>query len=309
MLHALEWWIFGGVALALLAVDLLILNRRAHVLSIREATTWSAVVVATALAFGGVVYQASGATAALEYYTGYLVELSLSVDNLFVFILIFSYFTVPADAHSKVLNWGIFGAAVMRGIMVAAGTVVLTRFEWLFIVLGVVLLYTATKMMRQDNEQIAPDKNPLVRLARRLIPMTPEYDGAKFFVRRGGALVATPLLIVVLVVEWTDVVFAIDSIPAIFSITRDPFIVYSSNIFAIVGLRAMFFVIADAMGRFRYLKPGVGIILAFVGVKMILIQWVHLPVLVSLAVILTVLTGSILLSLRRLRHHPDPGDP
>lgn len=302
MPHALEWWIFGGVALALLSVDLFVINRKAHVLSMREATRWSAVVVATALAFGAVVWQASGTTAALEYYTGYIVELSLSVDNLFVFILIFSYFAVPAEAHSKVLNWGIFGAAVMRGIMVVAGTVILGRFEWLFIVLGVVLLFTAGKMMRQEDERIEPEKNPLVRLARRVIPMTPAYDGANFFVRSDRRLLATPLVIVVLVVEWTDVVFAIDSIPAIFAITRDPFIVYSSNIFAILGLRAMFFVIADAMGKFKYLKPGVGVILAFVGIKMILIQWVHLPVLLSLAVILTVLTGSIVLSVRRLRH-------
>lgn len=304
MSHSSEWFIFGGVALALLAADLFIMNRKAHVLSIREASIWSAIVVATALAFGGFVYYLSGPTAALEYYTGYLVELSLSVDNLFVFILIFSYFAVPAEAHSKVLNWGIFGAAIMRGIMVVAGTLVLNRFEWLFVILGVVLLFTAAKMFRAEDERIEPEKNPLVRFARRVIPMSGAYEDTKFFVKTHRGWVATPLLLVVLVIEWTDVVFAIDSIPAIFAITRDPFIVYSSNIFAILGLRAMFFVLADAMGRFVYLKPGVGLILGFVGVKMILSQWVHLPVVLSLGVILTVLIGSVGLSWWRLRSNP-----
>ncbi len=304
MPHSSEWLIFGGVALALLAADLFIMNRKAHVLSIREASIWSAIVVSTALAFGGFVYYLSGPTSALEYYTGYLVELSLSVDNLFVFILIFSYFAVPAEAHSKVLNWGIFGAAIMRGIMVVAGSLVLNRFEWLFVVLGVVLLFTAVKMFRAEDERIEPEKNPLVRLARRLIPMSGAYEDTKFFVKTHRGWVATPLLLVVLVIEWTDVVFAIDSIPAIFAITRDPFIVYSSNIFAILGLRAMFFVLADAMGRFVYLKPGVGVILGFVGIKMILSQWVHLPVSLSLGVILTVLIGSVVMSLWRLRNNP-----
>jgi len=302
--HSTEWLVFAGVALLLLAADLFIMNRKAHVLSIREASTWSAIVVGTALAFGGFVYWASGPTSALEYYTGYLVELSLSVDNLFVFILVFSYFAVPAEAHSKVLNWGIFGAAIMRGIMVVAGTLVLNRFEWLFVILGVLLLVTAVRMFRAEEERIEPEKNPLVRLARRLIPMSGAYEGTNFFVKTHRGWVATPLLLVVLVIEWTDVVFAIDSIPAIFAITRDPFIVYSSNIFAILGLRAMFFVMADAMGRFVYLKPGVGVILGFVGLKMVLSQWVHLPVSLSLGVILTVLFGSVLLSVWRLRTRP-----
>ena len=303
-MHNTEWFIFAGVALGLLAVDLLIMNRKAHVLSIREASRWSAVVVATALAFGGVVWWRSGSTSALEYYAGYIVELSLSVDNLFVFILIFEYFSVPAIAHSKVLNWGIFGAAIMRGIMVVVGTVVLGRFEWLFVLLGVVLLFTAAKMFRDDEERIEPERNPLVRLARRMIPMSGSYDGGKFFTRTSAGLLATPLVLVVLVIEWTDVIFAIDSIPAIFSITRDPFIVYTSNIFAILGLRAMFFVLADAIGRFRYLKPGVGVILAFVGVKMVLSQWFHPPVAVSLVFIVAVLAGSILMSLYHLKKHP-----
>ena len=302
--HSTEWLIFGGVAVVLLAADLFIMNRKAHVLAMREALLWSAVVVSVALAFGGVVYSASGGTAALEYYSGYLVELTLSVDNLFVFILIFQYFAVPSEAQSKVLNWGVFGAAIMRGLMVVAGTLVLSRFEWLFVALGIVLLYTATKMFRGQEEKIEPEKNPLVKLARRVLPMAPGYHGGKFVVRSSTGWVATPLVLVVLVVEWTDVVFAIDSIPAIFAITRDPFIVYSSNIFAVLGLRALFFVLAGALGRFRYLKPGVGVILAFVGFKMIVGHWVHLPAALSLVVILTILVGSIVLSIVRLEDKP-----
>ena len=297
----MEWLIFGAVVLALLAADLLVVNRRAHVLSLREATTWSAVVVCVALAFGVVVRVLRGGTASLEYYSGYLVELSLSVDNLFVFLLVFQYFGVPAEAHSKVLNWGIFGAAIMRGLMVIAGAALLSRFEWLFVALGVLLLFTAFKMFRTDAERIEPEKNPLVRLARRFVPMSGAYENSQFFVRTHQGWRATPLLIVVLVVEWTDIVFAIDSIPAIFAITRDPFVVYSSNLFAIIGLRAMLFVLADALGRFAWLKPGVGVILTFVGAKMILSPWVHIPVGLSLAIIATVLVGSVLLSMLQLR--------
>ncbi|MBM4188434.1 MAG: TerC/Alx family metal homeostasis membrane protein [Gemmatimonadetes bacterium] len=295
------WIVFGALAALLLAADLFILNRRAHVLSIREATRWSAVVITTALSFGVLVWWLYGSTRGLEYFAGYLVELSLSVDNLFVFILIFQYFAVPAEAHSKVLNWGIFGAAIMRGIMVVAGTVVLGRFEWLFVVLGVVLLLTAAKMFRAEEERIEPEKNPLVKLVRRLIPMSGAYEDTKFFVRTHRGWLATPLLLVVIVVEWTDLVFAIDSIPAVFAISRDPFIVYTSNIFAILGLRALFFVLADALDKFAYLKKGVGIILGFVGVKMIFSQWYHLPILLSLGIILAVLIGSVALSIAKTR--------
>jgi tellurite resistance protein TerC len=297
--HTIGWIVFAAVAALLLAADLFILNRRAHVLSIREATRWSAVVIATALSFGGFVWWAHGPTTALEYYAGYLVELSLSVDNLFVFILIFSYFAVPAEAHSKVLNWGIFGAAVMRGIMVVAGTVILGRFEWLFVVMGVILLITAAKMFRSEEQRIEPEKNPLVRLVRRLVPMSGAYENGSFFVKTRHGWLATPLLLVVIVVEWTDLVFAIDSIPAVFAITRDPFIVYTSNIFAILGLRALFFVLADALDKFAYLKPGVGLILGFVGLKMIVGHWYHLPIGISLAVIVTILVGSIVMSIVR----------
>ncbi|MFN0181329.1 MAG: TerC/Alx family metal homeostasis membrane protein [Gemmatimonadales bacterium] len=297
--HTIGWIVFAAVAALLLAADLFILNRRAHVLSIKEATRWSAVVVGTALAFGGFVWWAHGPTTALEYYAGYLVELSLSVDNLFVFILIFQYFAVPAEAHSKVLNWGIFGAAVMRAIMVVAGTVILGRFEWLFVVMGVILLLTAAKMFRTEEQRIEPEKNPLVRLVRRLVPMSGAYENTSFFVKTHRGWLATPLLLVVVVVEWTDLVFAIDSIPAVFAITRDPFIVYTSNMFAILGLRALFFVLADALDKFAYLKPGVGLILGFVGLKMIVGHWFHLPIGISLAVIVSILAGSIIMSIVR----------
>lgn len=303
----LGWVVFASVSALLLAADLLILNRRAHVLSIKEAGRWSAVVIATALSFGGFVWWAKGPTTALEYYAGYLVELSLSVDNLFVFILIFQYFAVPAAAHSKVLNWGIFGAAVMRAIMVVAGTVILGRFEWLFVVMGVILVLTAVKMVQTSEQRIEPEKNPLVRLFRRLVPMSGAYEGTAFFVKSRAGWQATPLLLVVFVVEWTDLVFAIDSIPAVFAITRDPFIVYTSNMFAILGLRALYFVLADALDKFVYLKPGVGLILGFVGLKMIVGHWYHLPIGISLGVIVAILAGSIVLSITR-RPAP-PGAP
>ena len=293
------WIVFASVSALLLAADIFILNRRAHVLSIREASRWSAVVIATSLSFGVFVWWTRGSTTALEYYAGYLVELSLSVDNLFVFILIFQYFAVPAAAQPKVLNWGIFGAAVMRAIMVVAGTVILGRFEWLFVVMGVILVLTAVKMFQTSEQRIEPEKNPLVRLFRRLVPMTGAYEGTSFFVKSRAGWQATPLLLVVFVVEWTDLVFAIDSIPAVFAITRDPFIVYTSNMFAILGLRALFFVLADALDKFAYLKPGVGLILGFVGLKMIAGHWYHLPIGISLAVIVAILVGSIVLSITR----------
>ncbi len=305
--ETMGWVVFASVSALLLAADIFILNRRAHVLSIREASRWSAVVIATALSFGGFVWWIRGSTTALEYYAGYLVELSLSVDNLFVFILIFQYFAVPAAAQPKVLNWGIFGAAVMRAIMVVAGTVILGRFEWLFVVMGVILVLTAVKMFQTAEQRIEPEKNPLVRLFRRLVPMSGAYEGTSFFVKSKAGWQATPLLLVVFVVEWTDLVFAIDSIPAVFAITRDPFIVYTSNMFAILGLRALFFVLADALDKFAYLKPGVGLILGFVGLKMIVGHWYHLPIGISLAVIVSILVGSIVLSV--VRRPATPGAP
>lgn len=284
--------------MGLLALDLGVLNRRSHVLSIKEAALWSGGLVCLALLFGGFLWWREGATHAVEYYTGYLIELSLSVDNLFVFILIFQYFAVPADLQPRVLKWGIIGAIVMRGVMIALGALLLARFSWIIYLFGGILILTGIRMYRGDDERIEPERNPVVRLARRAFPVTPAYEGQSFIVRTASGWYATPLLLVVLMVEWSDLVFAIDSIPAIFAVTRDPFIVYSSNVFAILGLRALFFVLAGAMDRFIHLKTGVAAILVFVGVKMLLSGWYHLPTAISLAVILLFLGTAIWTSLR-----------
>jgi tellurite resistance protein TerC len=242
-----------------------------------------------------------GTQPALEYITGYLIELSLSVDNLFVFLLIFSYFGVRAEAQPKVLKWGIFGAIIMRLIMIALGALLLDRFHWIIYLFGAILVVTGFRMFSQkEGEIVNLEKNPVVRLARRFLPMDGAYHGNRFFTRTtSGKLLATPLLLVVLVVEWSDLVFAIDSIPAIFAITRDPFLVYSSNIFAILGLRAMFFVLAGMLDKFAYLKPGVAFILVFVGLKMTLSGWIHVPTALSLAVIVLTLAAAVGLSIRR----------
>jgi tellurite resistance protein TerC len=299
--HGLAVWLgFTGVVVALLILDLGVLNRRSHVLTFKEAMSWSLGLIAFALLFGLFLWWREGSQHALEYFTGYLVELSLSVDNLFVFILIFNYFGVPAAAQPKVLKWGILGAIVMRLIMIVLGALLLARFEWIIYLFGGILIVTGIRMLTQKDERIEPEKNPVVRLARRVLPFSNSYDGTRFFSRTGaGRLLATPLLLVLIVVEWSDLVFAIDSIPAIFAITRDPFLVYSSNIFAILGLRALFFVLASMLDRFVYLKPGVALILVFVGAKMALSAWLHVPIGVSLGVILLTLASAVGLSLAR----------
>jgi tellurite resistance protein TerC len=294
------WLTFTGVIGALLILDLGVLNRRSHVLAPREAFLWSAGIVILALLFGGFLWWQVGHHTAVEYYAGYLIELSLSIDNLFVFLLIFEYFAVPGALQPRVLKWGIFGAMVMRGAMIAAGALLLSRFGWIVYLFGGVLMLTGLRMLKPGDARIEPERNPLVRLARRFSPVTDSYDGQHFFVRRRTAgWAATPLLLVLLVVEWSDLVFAIDSIPAVFAVTRDPFIVYSSNLFAILGLRALFFVLANAMDRFQYLKPAVAIILFFVGGKMVLGAWVHISTLLSLGIIVLILAAAVLLSLVR----------
>ncbi|HEX7336565.1 MAG TPA: TerC family protein [Gemmatimonadales bacterium] len=300
--HGTAVWLgFTGLVVALLVLDLAVLNRRSHVLSMKEATLWSGGLVTLAHLFAVYLLWQEGTQHALEFYTGYLIELSLSVDNLFVFLLIFSYFGVRPEAQPKVLKWGILGAILMRLIMIGLGALLLQRFHWIVYLFGAILVFTGIRMFRQgDDEIIHLERNPVVRLARRFIPMDKAYDGTRFFTRTAdGRLLATPLLLVVLVVEWSDLVFAIDSIPAIFAITQDPFLVYSSNIFAILGLRAMFFVLAGMLDKFVYLKTGVAFILVFVGLKMTLSGWIHVPTALSLAVIVLTLATSILLSLRR----------
>ena len=293
------WLGFTALVVTLLVVDLGVLNRRSHVLSFKEAASWSGGLITIAALFGLVILWREGSQSALEYYTGYLIELSLSVDNLFVFILVFSYFGVPAEARPKVLKWGILGAIVMRLIMIALGAILLQRFEWIIYVFGGILIITGLRMMLQQEARIEPEKNPVVRVARRVLPFADCYDGTHFLTRVRGKVLATPLLLVLLVIEWSDLVFAIDSIPAIFAVTRDPFLIYSSNVFAILGLRALFFVLAGMMDRFVYLKPGVALILVFVGAKMVASAWLHVPIVVSLVVIILTLLTAVGLSLVR----------
>jgi tellurite resistance protein TerC len=298
--HDLSLWLgFTGLVVGLLVLDLGVLNRRSHVLTFKEAVSWSGGLITVALLFGLFVLWREGTQSALEYYTGYLIELSLSVDNLFVFLLIFSYFCVRADAQPKVLKWGILGAIVMRLIMIGLGALLLERFNWIIYVFGGILIITGIRMFNEKDAPVDLERNPVVRLARRFLPFSDSYDGTRFFTRTvRGKLLGTPLLLVLLVVEWSDLVFAIDSIPAIFAITRDPFLVYSSNIFAILGLRALFFVLASMLDKFVYLKPGVAFILVFVGLKMTLSAWIHIPTLLSLLVIVATLAIAVGLSLR-----------
>ena len=285
--------------LALLALDLGVFHRKAHEVSVREAGWWSAVWVTLALAFNGWIWWYSGAQPALEYLTGYLVEKSLAVDNIFVFVMIFSYFAVPAKYQHRVLFWGIIGALLMRGTFIAAGSYVLHRWHWVIYVFGALLVVTAIKMLVRREASGDLSKNAAVRWTQRILPMTDGYRGQHFLVREGGRLLATPLLLVLIVVEFSDLVFAIDSIPAIFAITNDPFLVYTSNVFAILGLRSMYFLLAGIVHRFVYLRVGLGLVLGFIGSKMMLLDVYKIPTPVSLLVVATLIGGSILLSLRR----------
>ncbi len=293
------WIGFNVVVLALLALDLGVFNRKAHEISLREAAIWSAVWVGLSLLFNLFILFWQGSEAALDFFTAYLIEKSLSVDNIFVFVLIFSTFAVPAKYQHRVLFWGVLGAIVMRGILIALGTTLISLFHWLLYIFGAFLIITGVRLARHRQQEIHPSKNPLVRLAQRFLPVTADFEGPHFLVRKDGRLLATPLLLVLLVVESTDLVFALDSIPAIFAITLDPFIVYTSNICAILGLRALYFLLAGLVERFRYLKVGLAIVLVFVGIKLLLTDLYHIPIGISLGVIATVLTTSIIISLLR----------
>ena len=294
--HLLLWVVFNVFVLGILVLDLGVFHRKAHVVSLREALAWSCVWVSLALLFGLGIYLLRGGEKALEFITGYLIEWSLSVDNLFVFLVIFSYFAVPAIYQHRVLFWGILGALVLRALFIATGTALLSKFHWMIYVFGVFLIFTGIKLLFAGDEKIEPEKNPAVRLVRRLIKITPSFEGQRFFVRKDGMLWATPLFLVLVVVETTDVIFAVDSIPAIFAITLDPFIVYTSNVFAILGLRALFFLLAGVMGMFRYLKVGLSFVLCFVGIKMTIVDFYKIPIGVSLGVVGSILLFSILAS-------------
>ena len=303
--HALWLWIaFALFVLAMLALDLGVFHRRAHVIELREALGWSAFWIALAVLFNVGVYVWFGPTAALEFLTGYLIEKSLSMDNIFVFVLIFSYFRVPPLYQHKVLFWGILGALIMRFLFVLAGVTLIQKFHWTIYVFGALLIVTGARMAREKEKEIHPERNPVIRLARRLIPITRDYVDGRFFVRKLGRTLATPLFIVVLVVETTDLVFAVDSIPAILAITRDPFIVYTSNVFAILGLRALYFALAGLMRIFHYLHYGLSVILVFVGVKMLLSDVYKIPIGLALGVVAGILAFSILLSILRPGRRP-----
>ncbi len=295
-----EWmlWIgFTVVVVVLLGVDLLVFNKKSHEVSIKEALVWSAVWISVALAFNGWIWFEEGKDKAFEFLTAYLIEKSLSVDNLFVFLMIFAFFKVDVRYEHKVLTWGILGAVVMRALMIFGGVALLNSLHWLVYVFGAFLILTALKMAFQKDEKINPERNLLLRGLRKLVPMTKEYHDDKFFVRQAGRLFATPLLAVVLVVETTDLLFAVDSIPAVLAISDDAFIVYTSNIFAILGLRALFFAVSGMMQAFRFLRQGLVVILMFVGVKMMIVDIFKMPTWMALSGVGGVLLVSILLSI------------
>lgn len=294
------WVLFNAFALLMLVVDLRVFHRPGHVIRFREALGWSAMYVAMAAAFAAVLYFWQGHQASLEFITGYVLELSLSVDNLFVFLLIFNYFAVPEEHQHRVLFWGIIGALILRGIFIGAGVELISRFHWVLYVFGALLVYSGIRLSISGGEQVKPEANPVVKVLRRLLPITKDYRGGKFFIRNAqdnGRIYGTPLLVVLLVIETTDLVFAVDSIPAILAITLKAFIVYTSNVFAILGLRSMYFAVSGLMKIFRFLHYGLAAILVLVGVKMLLEDHVDVPIHLTLVTVAAVLLISIGLSL------------
>ena len=302
-------WVWGalvGVLAVMLIADLLLVHRTAHEITFKEAAIESAVWVSIGLAFTFVILAWQGGGAAGEYLAGYLIEKSLSVDNVFVWAVIFSYFGVPPKYQFRVLFWGIFGALVLRAVFIFAGVALIERFDWVLYVFGVFLIITAVRIARHSEAEVHPDKNPVLRLVRRIVPSTNEYDGQKLFTVKNGKRLATPLFAVLILIETTDVVFAVDSIPAILAVSREQFIVFASNAFAILGLRALYFLLAGMAGKFRYLNVGLGVILGFVGIKMLIAEWYHFPIWASLSIIALVLTTAIVASLRADNRDPHP---
>jgi tellurite resistance protein TerC len=291
------WGVFLLVVIAMLMVDLGVFHRKAHVLSMREATIWSIVWVVVALVFNAIVWVWLGHQKALEFFTGYLVEKALSADNIFVFAVLFNYFAVPPEYRHRVLFWGVLGAIVFRLTFILAGTALLKKFHWVIYIFGIIVIVSGIKLLMRKDGEIDPERNPVLRLARRFLPITPNYHGQKFFVRLNGKFMATPLMLVLLVVESTDIVFAIDSIPAIFAITRDPFIVFTSNVCAILGLRALYFLLEGMIRLFRYLDEGLAVILVFIGIKMLASEFYKIPTWVALGFVAAVLAITIALSL------------
>ena len=293
----IEWAAFWIIVVGMLLIDLVVFNRKAHEIKLLEAAIWSIVWTIVALIFNGYIWHDHGGDDALNFFTAYLVERSLSIDNLFVFLVIFNFFRIPLDYQHRVLFYGVVGALVMRALFIYTGTALLSHFDWMMYLFGAFLIYTAFKLAFDKGEPIDPSKTLIMRFARKYLRTTPELDGTKFFTRSNGLWLATPMFLVLLVVEFSDVLFAFDSVPAVLGITKDPFIVYSSNIFAILGLRAMYFLIAGMMTRLRYLNVGLAAILGFIGLKMLIEDLIHVPVLLSLGVIMVMLTIAIVASL------------
>jgi tellurite resistance protein TerC len=300
------WAVFAAIVAGLLVLDLGVFSRKPHEVHFREALTWSAVWVSLALLFNATIWWRFGGEKGLEFLTGYLIEKALSVDNIFVFVVLFSGFAVPKIYQHRVLFWGVIGAIVLRAIFIALGAALLERFHWIIYVFGAILIITGIRLLTHRDIAPDPERNPIYRALAGMVPSVSEYEGKHFFTVRDGRRYATPLLLVLFAVEATDVVFAVDSIPAIFAITNDPFIVYTSNIFAILGLRSLYFVFADVIDRFHLLKAGLALVLLFVGVKMSIAEWVKIPVLASLIAIAAILAGSVIASLRVRRASARP---
>ncbi len=299
--ETLLYAVFLAFILSMLAIDLGVFNRRAHVVTLKEAIFWSVVWTVLALLFNLGIYYYAGTTPALEFFTGYLVERALSFDNIFVFVLIFSYFGVPPRYHHRALFWGVIGALLTRAIFIGTGAALIARFEWVLYLFGIVLVVSGWKMMTEKNVEVHPDKNIFIRAARTVFPVATGYESGRFFLRKEGVLHCTSLFLVLLTIESTDIVFAVDSIPAVFGVTKDPFIVFSSNIFAILGLRATYFLLAGVMETFHYLSYGLSLVLIFIGLKMLLADFVHIPIGTSLGIVLVVLTLAVIASLVRRR--------
>jgi tellurite resistance protein TerC len=300
------WIGFAVVVLLMMAVDLGVFNRKAREIGLKEALLWTIIWTIAALLFNGAVILYDGPVRGLEFFTGYVIERALSFDNLFVFVLIFSYFGVPKRFHHRVLFWGIVGALVTRAIFILAGVALISRFEWVLYLFGVVLIYSGWKMLREESVEVHPEKNLIIRAAKKLFPVSTDVNTGKFLLRKNHVVYLTPLLLVLITIETTDIVFAVDSIPAVFGVTRDPFIAFTSNIFAILGLRASYFLLAGILKTFKYLSHGLSVVLMFIGLKMVLADFLHIPVGISLAVVSGVLLISVLASLvyRKRAHVP-----
>lgn len=295
------WIGFNTFVLALLTLDLGIFHRKSHAVSLKEAALWSVIWITLAMLFNAGIYLFKGSDTAIQFFTGYLIEKSLSVDNIFIFVLLFSTFQVPAAYQHRVLFWGILGALIMRGILIAVGVVLLEQVHWIIYLFGAFLIFTGIKMLVQKETEVHLEKNPLLKLARRWLPLTDTYVEARFIVRRAGQWMVTPLLLALLVIESTDLLFAVDSIPAVFAVTRDPFIVYTSNVFAVLGLRSLYFLFAGVIDKFHYLKLALAVLLCYVGTKMVLTDLYYIPTLLSLAIIVGVLAIAVAASLVRSR--------